>query len=381
MRSRRLEVTDMVESRWFRRAGPGIVAMGAILVIASTTAGARPGSWSPPPCAGPPRAGEAPIGAWYRVDPTIVDGVRSGQRLTIGAPGTVAVRGLDLDPESFASGPFGGSVLVGTDDGATSRMSLIDVAAGCAWSVGLSDAVVRRATMTPDGAALIEFRVDRTSRADLGVWRRPLDGHGNVERILPPIEPDERFGPTWLTELSWSDDGSLLAVQSCGEVACRMRWLDLATRVAGSVSDPSLGDLVGLTRDRLVARGACRGLPCPVRSVVLEDQAVSTIVPSGGLAVLARDGAGHQVVVFERDADGGTVASIRLDGRAERAMPADPDGRRLVGNPAWAGSAAELPAGWIAYGPEGRLPIGGPVGALLRRVSDGRTVHFGEVLP
>jgi hypothetical protein len=293
----------------------------------------------------------------------------------------VAVRGLDLDPESFASGPFGGSVLVGTDDGATSRMSLIDVAAGCAWSVGLSDAVVRRATMTPDGAALIEFRVDRTSRADLGVWRRPLDGHGDVERILPPIEPDERFGPTWLTELSWSDDGSLLAVQSCGEVACRMRWLDLATRAVGSVSDPSLGDLVGLTRDRLVARGACRGLPCPVRSVVLEDHAVSTIVPSGGLAVLARDGAGHQVVVFERDADGGIVASIGLDGRAERAMPADPGGRRLVGNPVLAGSAAELPAGWIAYGPQGRLPIGGPSGALLRRVSDGRTVHFGEVLP
>jgi hypothetical protein len=260
-------------------------------------------------------------------------------------------------------------------------MSLIDVAAGCAWSVGASDAVVRRATLTPDGAAVIEFRVDRTSRADLGVWRRRLDGRGDLVSILPPIEPDDRFGPTWLTELSWSDDGSLLAVQSCGDVACRVRWLDLATRDGGAVSDPSLGDLVGLTRDRLVVRGACRGLPCPIRSVDTKDGSVDTIVGSGGQAVLARDGDGRNVVVFERDADGSAVASIGLDGRAEHAVPSEPGGRRLVGNPASAGSAAELPAGWIAYGPDGRLPVGGPVGALLRRISDGQTVPFGEVLP
>jgi hypothetical protein len=371
----------MVESRWFRRAGPGIAAMGAILVIASTTAGVRPESWSPPRCAGVPGIGQVPSGAWYRIDATIVDGVRSGQRLTVGGSGTARVRGLDLDPESFASGPFAGTVLVGTDDGTTSRLSLIDVAAGCAWSVGRSDAVVRRATITPDGTALIEFRVDRATRADLGVWRRPLDGRGALERILGPIEPDERFGPTWLTELSWSDDGSLMAVQSCGEVACRVRWIDPRTGAGGAVSDPSLGDLVGLTRDRLLVRAACRGLPCPVRSVAMKDGAVSTIVRSAGQAVLARDGDGRHLVVFERDADGRATASIRLDGSGERAMPDDARGRRLVAAPAWSGDAAEVPAGWIAFGPDGRLPVAGPVGAVLRRVSDGHTVPFGEVQP
>jgi hypothetical protein len=369
----------MVESRWFRRAGPGIAAVGAAVVIASTTAGARPESWTPPPCAGLPRTGEAPIGAWYRIDPTLVDGAQSGQRLTVGGPGTAGVRGLDLDPESFASGPFAGTVLAGTDDGTTSDLSLIDVAAGCAWAVDRSDAVVRRATISPDGTALIEFRVDRASRADLGIWRRPLDGRGALERILPPIEPDDRFGPTWLTELSWSDDGGLLAVQSCGEVACRVRWLELHTGVGGAVSDPSLGGLVGMTRDRLVAHGACRGLPCPVRSVRLTDGSLSTIVLSAGQAVLARDGDRRPVVVYERDADGHAIGSIGLDGTGERPVPVDRAGRRLVAGPAWAGGAAEVPAGWIALGPEGRLPVAGPMDALLRRVSDGHTVPFGEV--
>lgn len=371
----------MLESRWFRRAGPGIAAIGAVVVIASTTSGARPASWAPPACAGMPRIGEAPIGAWYRIDPILVGGVRTGQRLTLGGPRAIAVRGLDLDAESFASGPFAGTVLVGTDDGTRSRLSLIDIAAGCRWVVARSDAVVRRATMTPDGAALIEFRVDRATRADLGVWRRPLDGRGDVERILPPIEPDDRFGPTWLTEFWWSDDGSLLAVQSCGEVACRVRWLDVATGLGGVVSDPSLGTVVGLTRDRLVAHGACRGLPCPLRTVALRDGDVRTIVRSAGQAALSRGGDGRPVVVFERDPDGRAIASIGVDGSVERDMPADPAGRRLVGSPAWADGAAEVPAGWIAFGPDGRLPVAGPVEAILRRVSDGRTVPLGEVQP
>lgn len=371
----------MVESRWFRRAGPGIAAIGAVVLVASTTAGARPASWEPPRCDDFPRIGSGPVGAWYRIDATIVDGVRSGQRLTVGGPGTAAARGLDLDPESFAVGPFAGTILAGTDDGATSRVSLIDVVAGCAWAVDRSADVVRRATISPDGSALIEFRVDRTSRADLGIWRRPLVGDGAFQRILPPIEPDQRFGPTWLTELSWSGEGSLLAVESCGEVACRIRWLDMRTGVSGSVSDPSLGDLIGLTRDRLVAHGACRGLPCPLRSHGLADDSATTIVASAGQAVLARDAGGRPVVVYERDADGHSVASIGPDGSADRVLPGDVGTRRLIAAPAWAGGGAEVPAGWIAFGPDGRLPIAGPVGALLRRLSDGRTVPFGEVQP
>ena len=368
----------MVESRWFRRAGPGVAAIGAVALVASTTLGAPPAEWRPPTCAGPARTGSAPSGAWYRLDTRIVDGVNAGQRLSVGLASTSGVRSLDLDPESFASGPIAGAVLAGSDDGAATRLSLIDVGAGCAWSLGRSTDVVRRATLSPDGSAIIEFRVDRRSRADLGVWRRSLDGRGAAERILPPIPPDARFGPTWLTELSWSDDRTLLAVQSCGEVACRVRWLDLTTRASGLVADPGLGDMIGMTRDRLVARAACRGLPCPIKTRAFGGR-TTTLVAAAGQAIVAHDARGAIRVVYEADADGRALRSIGIDGTGDQAIAADLRGRRLVAGPSWAMGSAELPLGWIAFGPNGRLPIDGPVGATLRRISDGRTVPFDEV--
>ena len=368
----------MAEARWFRRAGPGVVAIGAVLLVASTTTGAHAPRWQPAMCAGPARTGLGPIGAWYRLDPTLVDGMRTGQRLSIGVAGGASVRALDLDAESFAAGPFAGTVLLGIDDGTSSRLSLIDVAAGCAWRIDRSDDVVRRATITPDGGALVEFRVDRRSRADLGVWRRPLAHPGPEVRLLPPIAPDARFGPTWLTELTWSDDGSLLAVQSCGEVACRVRWVDVATGATGIVADPSLGDMVGLTRRVLVAHGACRGLPCPIRSVDLGTGATTTLVPSAGQATVVRDD-GTARVVYELDADGGAVGSIGVDGSDPRRLAIDRVRPRLIAGPVWAGGSAELPHGWVAFGPDGRLPLSGPVGVVLRRIADGRSAAFGEV--
>jgi len=369
---------DMAESRWFRRAGPGVAALGAVALVASTTLGARLAPWQPPSCVGVPHVAPGPSGAWYRIDPTIVEGARTGQRLTVGSASAGLAHALDLEAESFAAGPFGGVVLSGSDDGSVSQLSLIDIAAGCAWTIDRSGDVIRRATISPDGATLIEFRVDRTTRADLGVWRRPLDGRGDDERILPPIDPDRRFGPTWLTELSWSDDGSLLAVQSCGEVSCRVRWLDPRTNDAGIVRDPSIGDLVGLTRERLVAHGACRGLPCPIRSVDLGSGTVATIVAAAGQATLVGTDDRPQVV-YELDPDGSGIGSIEIDGTGARTLPIDRAGRRLVAGPDWAGSAAGLPPGWVAFGPEGRLPLAGPLDVVLRRITDGRTVPFGEV--
>ena len=368
----------MAEARWFRRAGPGVAALGAVLLVASTTTGAHAPRRQPALCDGPARTGHGPIGAWYRLDPTLVDGARTGQRLSIGIAGTSSVRGLDLDAESFAAGPFSGTVLLGTDDGTASRLSLVDVAAGCAWPIDRSAEVIRRATIAPDGGTLVEFRVDRRSRADLGVWRRRLAGPGPEVRLLPPIDPDIRFGPTWLTELSWGDDGSLLAVQSCGEVACRVRWVDVASGATGIVADPSLGDMVGLTRRVLVAHGSCRGLPCPIRSVDLQTGSTNTLVEAAGQATAVREGDGTRVV-YEIDADGAAVASIGLDGGDVRRLPIDGSDGRLIARSAWAEGAAELPPGWVALGPDGRLPLSGQTGIVLRRISDGRQAAFDQV--
>ena len=366
-----------METRWFRRLGPGVAALAAVAAIASTTAGAPPSSWRPPGCAGPPVPRADAIGTWFRLDPTLVDGTYVGQRLSVGA-GSISPRGLDLAAESFATGPSGGSVLAGTDDGRRSELSLIDVASGCAWSVGSSTDVIRNGLLATDGGSIVESRVDRRTRADLGVWRRPFDGGAPV-RVLPPIAVDDRFGPTWLTDLAWGDDGSTLVVESCGETACRYRLVPAAGPVM-TIADPSLGSLVGLADGHLVSREACRGLPCPVISLDIDGRGRATVAAVAGQAILARDPAGRAVVVYEQDPDGPVLLATTPDGRETLRLAAPPPGLRLVGDAGSSGGAAEHPADQLVFGPDGRLPIDGSRPALIRRLAGGTPVALGEVL-
>jgi hypothetical protein len=350
-----------------------------VALLASAAVGAPERAWSPEACGGTARIGDSTPGTWYRIDPVLGGGARTGQRLVIRASGAAGTRAMALDAESFAAGPFGGTVLVGTDDAGRSRLSLVDVAQGCAWPLGGSTDVIRTATLAPDGATVFEHRVDRRTRADLGIWHRPLDGSTPATRLLPPIVADARFGPTWLTDLAWSEDGRSLVVQSCGEVACRFRVLDPLGGAVRHVSDPGLGDLVGLSGDRLVAHGACRGLPCPLLSVDLRDDAIVILDPVAGQAVLSLDEQGRPVVVHEVGAAGDHLRVVELDGRAPQVIPGDPDGRRLVPGAARSAGATERVPGWVLFGPDGRLPVDGSVRPVFRHVPDGRTVPLDEV--
>ncbi len=369
----------MVESRWFRRAGPAVAALGGIALIASTALGAPGRAWTPEACAGAPGIGSSAPGAWYRIDPVLDAGARTGQRLVMGRAGERGTRALDVAAESFAAGPFGGTTLVGTDDGRRSQLFLVDPARGCAWPLVESTDVIRTATLAPDGTSLFEFRVDRRTRADLGVWRRAIDGSGVPSRVLPPIATDARFGPTWITDFVWSEDGRSLAVQSCGEVACRVRILDPLGGGVRLVANPGLGDLVGLDGDRLVAHGACRGLPCPLVSMEFATGDTLILDPDAGQAVLSRDPGGRTVVVHEVDARGDRLRMVGLDGHDPQPLDGDPDGRRLVPRPARSASGAEHAPGWLLFGPDGRLPIDGSLPPVLRHVPDGRAVQLDEV--
>jgi len=140
---------------------------------------------------------------WFRLD-ALMDaaGTLTGQRLTVGRLGAGG-RTIDLPPESFATGPWDGRVLIGADDGARSRLSLVDVGAACATVLAEENAVVRAALVTPDGSAVVEHRVDRATRADLGVWRVPIDG-GRSRRVVAGLTADARYGRTFSTELRWA---------------------------------------------------------------------------------------------------------------------------------------------------------------------------------
>lgn len=383
----------MLESRWRRWIGTGVIAIVAVGSAASVVTGAGPRHWAPPACAetgdrGAAARAASPAGlediareAWFRLDPRLDrTGALEGQRLAIGLDGDRASRIMDLPPESFAAGPFGRIVLVGTDDGNASRLLAIDVAGQCAWDVGAEPAVIRRATIDPSGTTIYEMRVDRATRTDLGIWSRPLDGSQPASPFLGPIEVDERFGPTFTTEFAWDLAGSALVVQSCGEVACRTRVVEPASGSVRAVAEPDLGALVGLDGGRLVTYAACPGLPCPVVSTDLSSGVRSTLADDAAIAILVRTSDGPRLVHEVFDGPGIALRSVALDGSPTRDLGPIPDGMRLHPTPGIAEASTRVGPDWVLLSPDGRLPDTGPrTRTQLRNVTDGTTVQLDEV--
>ena len=129
---------------------------------------------------------------------------------------------------------------------------------------------------------IYEMRVDRASRADLGIWRRPIDGTIGARQVLGPPPPDGRFGRTFSTEFTWDVAGDRLAVQSCAEVACRIRVITPGGGPTVTLDSPELGQIVGLDGDLAVTYEACRGLPCPIVSTDLRTGDRRVLAPAAG---------------------------------------------------------------------------------------------------
>lgn len=357
--------------------GTGTLAVVAMAAALGATrppvlAGVDP-PWQPPPCREVPAGGDAAASgstsAWYRLDPVLDEGGSlAGQRLTLGLIGGLT-RNVDLPAESSASGPVLGSVLVSEDDGAESRLRLLDVRRGCESVLARERSVIRGALLAPDGTAAWEHRVNRGTRADEGVWRRPLGASaGAATRVLAGLPPDARFGPTFGTELSWLADGRL-GVASCGERACRVRVFDPAT--GRSTGFEGSGPIIGVLDDIGVTLGVCTGLPCPLETVDLRTGRRAALVDGAGLAAM-----GDGVLLFE--AADGSVAALDLGSGRRRALAVE-HGLLPVRRTSAATSGAETPAGSLLLAPDGHLD----------RPSDGRHLdpatgtiaRLGEVAP
>jgi hypothetical protein len=384
----------MVGHRWGRTLAPGVVALAALATIATATQAARDRPWAPPACPddGAARVATARIPAprepaaiagepWFRTDARLDgSGALAGQRLTVGRRGGGAPTTIDLPAESFAAGPFGGLILVGEDDGATSALSTLDPVAGCRSTVDATTDVIRRATVSPDGFTIYEARVARTTRADLGVWSRSLDGVGPSRLVLPPLDPDGRFGRTWATAFTWSAEGDRLAIQSCGAAACRTRLFDPSDGSTTLVDDPALGILVGVAGDRLIAHDACRGFPCGLVATDLVSGARQVLAEDAGPAVLGSDEGTARVI---HETVGGADRRLRAvdpDGSTPRDLGTIPDGLTLGGAGGGSDGGIRLPPGWVLLAPDGRLPLAAIDPRLtLRQVRDGRAVRLDEV--
>ena len=300
--------------------------------------------WDPPACraAVASRASSAGV-AWFRMDAMLdVAGTLTGQRVTLGMVGGRA-RVLVLPPESFASGPVEGVVLVGDDDGSRSRLRAVDPAGGCASTIAVESSVIRSAVLDTDLGATFEHRVDRATREDLGVWRLATRG-GTAVRLLPGLAPDARHGRTFSTDLRWASDGRL-AVASCGEVACRTRIVDTAT--GSVVSTSGTGPVLGIAESRVIAYDVCPGLPCGVSAVDPATGASESIVAGVGPASI-----GGRSLVFERD---GHLAALDVRTRLATDVAASA-GYEAVRDGSTARAGADLPRGSVLLESIGRPP-------------------------
>ncbi len=367
----------MESVRWIRFAPLVIMLMaGAVGTDVPVVAAIGDPPWDPPPCdvLGPGDA-RASTGAWYRLDPVLDEsGTLVAQRLVVGAAG-VAARRLELAPESFASGPVGGLVLVGEDDGRASRLRLLDPARGCATAMADEADVIRSSVLAADGRIAFEHRVDRASRADLGIWRRKLVAQGgsgpSATRVLDGLAPDPAQGPTFVTDLILSPDGRL-AVSSCAERACRVRVLNAGSGRLGELSMvDDVGPALGVAGGRLVVRAACPGQPCELLAIDLSDGRRTTLVEAAGSAALGGSD-GTEVVYAAPDGRVSVVDALT----ARQTVTAATDGMPLrTGSTATSGM--ETPPGIVAIGRDGRP--GGPIVGLDPDL--GVTVAIGEVRP
>ncbi len=268
-------------------------------------------------------------------------GTLAGQRLIVGIVGQAA-RTSAFPAESFATGPVRGLVLVGDDDGTRSRLQIVDPARACSWTLATEAAVIRSAILAPDGSAIVEHRVDRATREDLGVWRRSTGGRSAV-RILPGLAPDLAHGRTFATDLRWAPDGRVV-VGTCGELVCRTRIVDPATGITASTD--GTGPVIGMTEARILAYGVCPGFPC---AVVAADgsAAVETVMADAGPAALAGDS-----LVFEHE---GHVAQLDLRTRLLQDVPGS-DGYAPIPDGSRAAAGMDLPANDVLLVAAGQRP-------------------------
>ena len=108
-------------------------------------------------------------------------------------------------------------------------------------------------------------RPERISGSGAAGSTRPRRPSASSPRSHPTRDSGGRSRPN----SRWDVAGDRLAIQSCGEVACRTRVIAPGGGPARLLDAPDLGLLVGLDGDRVVTYASCRGLPCPIVSTDL----------------------------------------------------------------------------------------------------------------
>jgi hypothetical protein len=220
----------------------------------------------------------------------------------------------------MARGPLAGLLVVTNDDGRTSEVRIVSIAAGCSWLVHRDANVVRSAILDPVAGVVYAHLVQRETRRDLGIFKLAGgDTDADLARILEPLAPQAELGPIWATELRLGADGTALAVQACSDRGCLMRVVSLnafgtpVTVVRGA----GQGSIIGFAGERIITWGFCAGMPCELQAWTagggkprtLADRAVGAgLTEDGRYLVVVTDGTGH---AFRLDLASNATAAIR----------------------------------------------------------------------
>jgi hypothetical protein len=270
----------MSEVRCRGRSAAWSIVLGALaMVAASLPAAAR--DHTPLPiqhCAGAhldPALGRfqgrgAPVPA---LRPVLgVRGALTGHRVSLPV-GRASVE-IDLGAEAFVARGPAGLLVIGSDDGSESDVTVLDGALGCMRSRFTESDVVRGATVDPGMDAIYYHLVERGTRRDLGVRRRSLAGTAVPQQVLAPLPSRARTAPgdrIAATTLHWIPSGRL-AVQSCARTGCRTRVLDPTTLDIRNHATPGQGEIVSVGPDSLIARRNCPVAPCPLMTIDLTSE-------------------------------------------------------------------------------------------------------------
>jgi hypothetical protein len=294
-------------SRWRNRFGvPALVVLAAFstaLVPASLAAGGfQPKSWPAGNCpAFDPLATARAATSRSVPRADVADemllsalGELAGRRLQIGPAGKPALT-ITLPAESFVA-PLTGSLLVyGWGSPEASEVRGLDLESGCDFSLARPTGIVRSALIDATGSWLYVHSVTAAERRDAGVSAYDL-ATGGLRQVTDPVPVSELFGPTFSTTLSWSIDGSQLAVQSCGFALCRTHVLDVASGEVSS-NDAGHGPLIGFTRQALFVLADLGGLPSALLAIDRHTGAVSTLADEAFGAVLEAQDGGSRLLI------------------------------------------------------------------------------------
>jgi hypothetical protein len=208
---------------------------------------------------------------------------------------------LDLPAESSVGAVHDNVVTYTRVQRGRSEVHAIDAVIGCDYVIAQPSGVVRSALIDSSGDAVYVHAVAGRDRADAGVTRHAIGG-GPAVLVVPPLPVDDRFGPTFGTQLAWGVDGTTLAVQSCGFAACRTRLLDTVTGEMQVIDDRPHGALIGVTSDHVVAHEACHWQPCAVLSIERATGTVAVLHDEAYEAALVTRADGRVAVRIETTA-------------------------------------------------------------------------------